>query len=107
MKKNNSLILNHNEVSEVDVIYKEIKEKVINARSKMLKQIDTTTKFLKGIMKMKQKNNEQLCPKCQTGYDTYLLDNKNPFCPYIHCHKGTSCTMFKPLKENTDRERQD
>ena len=56
---------------------------------------------------MKQKNNEQLCPKCQTGYDTYLLDNKNPFCPYIHCHKGTSCAMFKPLKENTDRKRQD
>ena len=56
---------------------------------------------------MKQKNNEQLCPKCQTGYDTYLLDNKNPFCPYIHCHNGTRCTMFKPLKENTDRERQD
>ena len=53
---------------------------------------------------MKQKNNEQLCPKCQTGYDTYLLDNKNPFCPYIHCHNGTSCTMFKPLKENTDRD---
>ena len=51
---------------------------------------------------MKQKNNEQLCPKCQTGYDTYLLDNKNPFCPYIHCHNGTSCAMFKPLKENTD-----
>lgn len=58
---------------------------------------------------MKQKNNEQLCPKCQTGYDTYLLDDKSPFCPYIHCHNGKSCTMFKPLKENTntDRERQD
>ena len=42
MKKDNSLILNDNEISEVDVIYKNIKEKVINARSKMLKQIDTT-----------------------------------------------------------------
>ena len=42
MKKDNSLILNDNEISEVDVIYKDIKEKVINARSKMLKQIDTT-----------------------------------------------------------------
>ena len=28
---------------------------------------------------MKQKNNEQLCPKCQTGYDTYLLDNPTLF----------------------------
>lgn len=42
MKKDNSLILNDNEISEVDVIYKNIREKVINARSKMLKQIDTT-----------------------------------------------------------------
>ena len=48
---------------------------------------------------MKQKNNEQLCPECQTGYDTYLLDDRNPFCPYIQCHNGTSCTMFKPLKK--------
>lgn len=56
---------------------------------------------------MKQKNSEQLCPKCQTGYYTYLIDNKSHFCPYIHCHNGTNCTMFKPLKENTDRERQD
>ncbi len=42
MKKSNELILNDNEVSKVDIIYKDIKEKVINARAKMLKQIDTT-----------------------------------------------------------------
>ncbi len=42
MKKNNGLMLNDNEISEVNVIYKDIKEKVKNARSKMLKQIDTT-----------------------------------------------------------------
>lgn len=42
MKKDNNLILSDNEISEVDVIYENIKEKVINARSKMLKQIDTT-----------------------------------------------------------------
>ncbi len=42
MKKDNSLILNNNEISEVDVIYKDIREKIKNARSKMLKQIDTT-----------------------------------------------------------------
>ena len=42
MKKDISLILNDNEISEVDLIYKNIKEKVINARSNMLKQIDTT-----------------------------------------------------------------
>lgn len=42
MKKDNSLMLNDSEISEVNEIYKYIKEKVINARSKMLKQIDTT-----------------------------------------------------------------
>ena len=42
MKKDNSLVLNDNEISEVDLIYKDIKEKVINAKSRMLKQIDTT-----------------------------------------------------------------
>ena len=42
MKKDNSLMLNDDEISEVDVIYKDIKEKIINAKSKMLKQIDTT-----------------------------------------------------------------
>lgn len=30
MKKDNSIILNDNEISEVEVIYKDIKEKVIN-----------------------------------------------------------------------------
>ena len=42
MKKDNSLVLNDNEISEVDMIYKDIREKIKNARSKMLKQIDTT-----------------------------------------------------------------
>ena len=42
MKKDNSLILNDNEIFKTDEIYKDIKEKVIKARSKMLKQIDTT-----------------------------------------------------------------
>lgn len=42
MRKDNSLILNDNETSDVDIIYKDIKEKIINARSKMMKQIDTT-----------------------------------------------------------------
>ena len=42
MRKENSLILNNNETYNVDIIYKDIKEKIINARSKMMKQIDTT-----------------------------------------------------------------
>lgn len=47
------------------------------------------------------KENKQLCPTCKTGQDTYLLDSKNPFCPYIHCHKGNTCSMYVPLKQNT------
>lgn len=49
---------------------------------------------------MQQKNSEQLCPKCQTGKDSYLLDNKSPFCHYIHLHNGTTCSMFKPIENN-------
>ncbi|MBE7048031.1 MAG: hypothetical protein IKL46_06680 [Clostridia bacterium] len=45
------------------------------------------------------KDTGQLCPTCQTGQDTYLLDSKNPFCPYLHCHNGTSCTMYKPIEK--------
>ena len=42
MKKNNNLTLNKNEKFKIDTIYKDIKEKVINARTKVLKQIGTT-----------------------------------------------------------------
>ena len=42
MKENKDLILSDNEVNEVDLIYKDIKRKVLNARTKMLKHIDTT-----------------------------------------------------------------
>ena len=42
MKKDNSLILNNKELLDIDIIYKDIKEKIINARSKILKKIDTT-----------------------------------------------------------------
>ena len=41
---------------------------------------------------------EQLCPQCQTGKDSYLLDNKSPVCPYIDFHNGKECIKFKPLR---------
>ena len=44
--------------------------------------------------------NTQLCPNCKTGRDSYLLDGKAPFCPYINLHKGTSCSRFVLLKNN-------
>ena len=51
-----------------------------------------------------KKENNQLCPNCKTGQDTYLLDSKNPFCPYIQCHKGNTCSMYVPLKQNTEQD---
>ncbi len=41
--------------------------------------------------------NKQLCPKCKTGADSYLLDNKSSVCPYMHLHNGKSCPMFKEM----------
>lgn len=37
----------------------------------------------------------QLCPDCKTGQDTYLLDIRSPFCPYISYHDGVNCFMFR------------
>ena len=39
----------------------------------------------------------QLCPNCKTGRDSYLLDNRSPFCPYIKCNDGKTCAFFKEL----------
>lgn len=51
---------------------------------------------------MKPKNNKQLCPTCKTGQDTFLLDNRNPFCPYLHCHNGKTCSAYDRLKIRTE-----
>ena len=48
---------------------------------------------------MNTKNSKQLCPTCKTGQDTYLLDNRNPFCPYLHCYNGKTCTMYRSIKQ--------
>jgi len=46
---------------------------------------------------------EQLCPNCKTGLDTYLIDKRSPFCPYISFHNGKTCTKYVPL-EKSDSE---
>lgn len=46
---------------------------------------------------MRIQNNPQLCPNCKTGYDSYLLDNRSPFCPYLQYHNGESCKRFIPI----------
>ena len=47
-------------------------------------------------------NKDQLCPKCKVGRDSFLLDNKNPFCPYITCHTGDTCSKFVLLIQSDD-----
>ena len=41
--------------------------------------------------------NTQLCPNCQTGLESYLLDNRSPECPYMILHNGRYCGMYKSL----------
>lgn len=60
--------------------------------------------YFKGWLYMKD-NKDYLCPKCKTGQDTYLLDNRNPFCPYLSFHNGDNCSMFKPMSKSNKNER--
>ncbi len=39
----------------------------------------------------------QICPRCQTGKDSYALDPKEPICPNIDRHKDGKCSAFVPL----------
>lgn len=47
-------------------------------------------------------NYNKLCPTCKIGQETYMLDSKNPLCPYIGCHNGESCKAYKPLEAETE-----
>ena len=49
-----------------------------------------------------KKGNKELCPKCETGRDTYLLDSKASFCPYLSMHNGSTCAKFRPMKKSSD-----
>ena len=50
------------------------------------------------------RENTQLCPNCQKGYDTYLLDERSPFCPYLYLHDGHSCAMFQAIEKEEDKQ---
>ena len=39
----------------------------------------------------------KLCPHCETGKYTYELDSRSPACPYLACHNGRKCAMYKKL----------
>ncbi|OQB13481.1 MAG: hypothetical protein BWY15_01778 [Firmicutes bacterium ADurb.Bin193] len=46
---------------------------------------------------MDNKENKQLCPKCQTGKNSYILDPKSAFCPHIACLNKNECSCFTPM----------
>lgn len=39
----------------------------------------------------------KLCPYCKNGKKTYELDKNSPVCPYLYCHNGKKCTMYKKI----------
>lgn len=44
--------------------------------------------------------NQQICPKCKTGAESYKLDPKSPVCPHLEYHNGKSCSFFSPIEES-------
>ena len=44
----------------------------------------------------------KLCELCRHGYDSFLIENINPFCRYKSCHNGKTCSQFKEYKETED-----
>lgn len=48
------------------------------------------------------KNKAVLCENCKHGFNSYLLDNKCPFCPYLHLHTGNSCEKFIKITETEE-----
>lgn len=41
----------------------------------------------------------KLCPNCETGRRAYELDSKSTECPYLPCHNGKECCMYKKMKK--------
>ena len=54
---------------------------------------------------MKDKNKDYLCPKCKIGKETYRLDLRSSFCPYICFYNGDKCSIFKPMTKSNKNER--
>ena len=46
--------------------------------------------------------NAKLCELCKNGYDSFLIENKNPFCRYKSCHTGKACSHFTELTEKEE-----
>lgn len=42
---------------------------------------------------------KQICPRCKTGRDSYILDEHSESCPYIGCWKDGKCQFYVPLEK--------
>lgn len=42
---------------------------------------------------------KQICPRCKTGRDSYILDEHSESCPYIGCWKNGKCQFYVPLEK--------
>lgn len=45
-------------------------------------------------------DNQQLCPRCKTGYEQYMLDQKAPECPYMSVNNGRFCPFFENFEKS-------
>lgn len=54
-------------------------------------------------------NSEQKCSSCEVGRHTFLLDNREVFCPYICHNRGDTCVMYTPMqiRKNFELKRSD
>gem|GEM_PF-4631804 len=50
-------------------------------------------------------NNKQepLCTHCLTGKESYILDNKQCFCPYVNMYENNMCAMFCELSGDVNK----
>lgn len=65
----------------------------------------TATVFMCLVMVNKKRGvqdmcKRKLCPHCETGRRTYELDSKSAECPYLLCHNGKKCGMYKKMNES-------
>ncbi|MBO5007953.1 MAG: hypothetical protein J6D26_03895 [Clostridia bacterium] len=50
-------------------------------------------------------NKQHLCNTCQTGKESYLLDSRSPFCPYLEFYQDNKCPMYKAVsKKQKDKQ---
>lgn len=42
---------------------------------------------------------KQICSRCKTGRDSYILDEHSESCPYIGCLKDGKCQFYAPLEK--------